>query len=764
MRGFLFLTALIGLIPLSVQAADGDVEKVEHLDSVVLSVSRAGRATPMTFTIVTKSELSQSNPSSSLPMLLGLQPSVVSFNEGGTGLGYSKLTVRGSKGSQINITLNGMRLNDAESQEVFWVNMPSLTNILSSVQLQRGLGTTTNGAGAFGASINMSTSSFNLEPYLHFTSSVGSYNTFINTVTVGTGLLPYGFYFDASYSRAYTDGYIRNAKAKLQSIFAVLGWKDASNSLKLTYLMGDQHTGITWHGISLEQYSKDRRYNKAGLYHDEYGNERYYDNDTDNYAQHHLQLNYIHEFSRKLAWNTSFNYTRGDGYYENYWEDKAFSKYNYGNMKVEGIIYTSDYKSDFVVREGMANNYFVLNSDLKYKTSVLNLIGGLSLSRYDGDHIGSVIWNEVLGKNFDYNSHSWYFNQGLKQEANLYLRTEYSPLKWLTTYIDLQCRGISLLMNGAEDDGVSLDYKTKWNFFNPRTGLSFNWSAKHKAYASAALGHREPSRSDIKNTILTRNMAIGAGLPDIGVGLKPEKMMDIEFGYVYSSKKASASVNLYFMEYWNMLLETGKLSDVGYPIKENVGRGYRRGVELAISWKPVQWLSLDANTTLSVNEILNYTAFCELYDNEDNWNYLGMKEEFFQKTNMLMSPSVIAMLQLSFQPFVGCAKNSLKTTSLVLNGKYVGKQYWDNTSSETRSIPAYFVMNLSLSHEFNLNPKGRPHYLGLSLYLNNLLNNMYYADAWVYRAYFQDTNTEYIAEGIYPQAPLNLMFKLTYRF
>ena len=778
------------LIPLSVLGADYGVvfqtcddflkndefleeEKVEHLDSVVLSVSRAGHATPMTFTTISKSELSTSNPSSSLPMVLGLQPSVVSFNEGGTGLGYSKLTIRGSQGSQINITLNGVRLNDAESQEVFWVNMPALTNVLSSVQVQRGLGTTTNGAGAFGASINMSSAFQRSEPYFHFNSSVGSYNTFITTMAVGTGLLSHGLYFDAAYSRAYTDGYIRNARAKLQSIFMVLGWKNASKSLKFTYLMGDQHTGITWHGISMEQYKKDRRYNKAGLYHDEYGNEHYYDNDTDNYIQHHLQVNYIHEFSRKLAWNTTLNYTRGDGYYENYWENKSFENYGFDNLQVGGDTYFSDYKSDFVVREGMANDYFVLNSDLKYRSSALNFISGFSLSHYNGDHIGSVVWNEILGKDFNYNNHSWYFNQGVKQEANFYMRTEYSPFKCFTSYIDLQYRGVSLLMNGNEDDGVSLDYNKNWSFFNPRLGMSFNWSSKHKAYVSGALGHREPSRSDIKNTILTRNMALEAGLGDIGVGLKPEKMMDIELGYVFRSMKTSASVNLYFMEYWDMLLETGKLSSVGYPIKENVGRGYRRGVEVSGLWKPYDWVTLEANTTLSINEILNYRAYCELYDNVDNRNYLGMKEYFFEKTTMLMSPSVIAMGQVTFQPFVSCAKNSLKTTTLVLNGKYVGCQFWDNTSSLSRSVPAYFVMNLSLNHEFNLNPnwglhnsrlKGRAHYLGLGLYLNNLLNNKYYADAWVYRAYFQDSATEYIAEGIYPQAPFNLMLKLTYRF
>ena len=313
MRGFLFIAVLSALIPFSAQGVEKEAteEKVERLDSVVVSVSRAGKDTPVTFTMVGKDELSRSNPLNSLPMNLSLQPSVVSVNEGGTGLGYSTLTVRGSKGSQINVTLNGITLNDAESQEVFWVNIPALSSMISSVQVQRGLGTSANGAGAFGASINMSTASVGQNPFSSVDMSVGSYGTFMSTFAAGTGLTKSGLYFNAAYSRSTTDGYIRNAFADVQSAMAVLGWMNERNSLRLTWLMGDQHTGITWEGISLAQYEKDRRYNPAGEYEDEYGNLHYYDNETDNYRQHHLQLNYTHSFTDRLAWSTTFNYTRG---------------------------------------------------------------------------------------------------------------------------------------------------------------------------------------------------------------------------------------------------------------------------------------------------------------------------------------------------------------------------------------------------------------------------------------------------------------------
>ena len=395
MRGFLF-AALVALIPFSAQGVEKEAagEKVERLDSIVVSSSRAGKDTPVTFTTITKESLRKSNPLNSLPMNLALQPSVVSVNEGGTGLGYSKMTVRGSKGSQINVTLNGVTLNDAESQEVFWVNIPALSSMISSVQLQRGLGTSANGAGAFGASINMSTAAVSSDPFGSAELSLGSYGTFVGTFAAGSGLTKSGLYFNAAYSRGLTDGYIRNAFADVQSAMAVVGWMNERNSLRLTWLMGDQRTGITWNGISPEQYEIDRRYNPAGEYTDQYGNVHYYDNETDNYTQHHLQLNYTRSFSDKLAWSTTFNYTRGDGFYENYKAGESFESFM---MQAPA---PGQETGDFIVREALGNDYFVLNSDLRYVSDRMRLTGGVSLSRYDGDHYGKVLWNDVLGNGY----------------------------------------------------------------------------------------------------------------------------------------------------------------------------------------------------------------------------------------------------------------------------------------------------------------------------------------------------------------------------
>ena len=765
MRGFLFLAAFSALIPFSAQGVEKEAadKKVERLDSVVVSTSRAGQNTPVTFTMVGKEELRQSNPLNSLPMNLSLQPSVVSVNEGGTGLGYSKMTVRGSKGSQINVTLNGITLNDAESQEVFWVNIPALSSIISSVQLQRGLGTSANGAGAFGASINMSTASVGAEPFGSAEMSVGSYGTFISTFSAGTGLIKSGLYFNAGYSRGLTDGYIRNAYADVQSAMAVLGWMRGNNSLRLTYLMGDQKTGITWEGISLEQYHIDRRYNPAGEYYDQYGNVHYYDNETDNYCQHHLQLNYTHSFTELLAWSTTFNYTRGDGYYENYKAGKSFSKYMMQNPVIEGVEYD---EGDFITREALANDYYVLNSDLRYRSKMLNLTAGINLSRYDGDHIGSVLWNNILGDSYDYDSHQWYLNRGLKQEASAFIRGEMLFVNNLTAYADLQYRGIWLNMSGPEDDGVLLDHSDNWQFFNPRAGLSWRFNPASRIYASAALGHREPGRSDIKELILDANKAASAGVESRGVDIRPEKMLDVEIGYEYSGEKLSLSANLYLMEYWDMLLETGKLTDVGYAIKENVPRSWRRGLELAALWNAFKWLQLGGNITLSTNKIRSYTAYYEMYDNMNDWNYLGQHIVNFENTDILMSPSLVGMASVTFRPF-STSSRSLQSIYARLNGKYVGRQYYDNTSSGERSIAAYFIGDFAMGYDIPL----RRHSitsddssLSLSFHIQNLFNRNYYADAWLWRAYFEEEDAYYCETGIYPQAPINCMFKVAWKF
>ena len=720
----------------SVCAGAQTPEKQERLDSVVVSASRAGIHTPVTHTDVGKDALRASSPMNSLPMALNLLPSVVTYNEGGTGLGNSAMTIRGSKGSQVNVTLNGITLNDAESQEVFWVNIPALTALLSSVQVQRGLGTSANGAGAFGASVNMNTAFVTPDPAFRWELSAGSYGTILTTVSGMSGLLPSGLYFSLAYSAGRTDGYIRNAGVESASLFGVIGWLKGRNSLRLTYLMGDQKSGITWDGISPEMYAVDRTYNGAGEYVDDNGKTCYYPNQTDNYAQHHLQLNYTRRLTDRLTWANTADYTRGDGYDEYYKTGRKFAEFGYPFSAWEG-----QKKSDMIYRKRMDNDLYVLQSELRYVGDGLRVNGGVNLSRYVGGHWGEMLWARLLGPDYDYASmnrdDTWYRNTGTKQEASAFLRAEYQPLPWLTAYADLQYRHIGYSLVGRDDkaSSVPLDYHEQWDFFNPRAGVTAEFGA-HKLYASAAVGHREPGKSDIKENIK------GEMIP-----IRPESMLDIEAGYQFAGERFTASANVYLMEYKDMLLETGKLSTSGYAIKENVGRGWRRGVELAAAWTPASWIRADANLTLSTNQLRSFTAYLE------NWVDGGYKTETYENSTMLLSPSVVGMGRIALSPFEGW----WKPLSLTLSGKYVGKQYWDNTQNEGRAIPAWFVTDLSLSHSIPL-PTGA---LGLSLHVNNLLNRAYYAYAWVYRAW---EGSEYVEAGLYPQALRNLMVKLTYSF
>ncbi|MCQ2143610.1 MAG: TonB-dependent receptor [Bacteroidales bacterium] len=724
------------LVPGAGTENDMPETKEDRIDSVVVAVSRAGRNSPVTYTSIGSEELRRANPMESLPMVLSLEPSVITKNEGGTGLGYSSMTIRGVKGSQTNVTLDGITLNDAESQEVFWVNIPALSSILGSVQLQRGLGTSASGSGAFGASVNMSTALVSPSPSVRLDLTAGSYGTACAAVSAGSGLLKHGFYVNGAYSFNNTDGYIRNAKVRAQSALINAGWLGNNDALRITWLMGDQHSGITWNGISPEMYLTDRRYNSAGEYTDALGRTCYYDNETDNYTQNHINANYSHNLelssANSLVLSAPYHYTRGDGYYEQY--------------KVKA--------TDSITRKEMGNNLSSALVSLKYNSGKLTLAGGLGGSFYDGNHFGTLLWDSGLGEGYDYSSFDWYRNRADKDEASAFIRTDWAVTDWLSAFADLQYRGVWYRMEGPEDEEVPLDFKDDWQFFNPRLGLSAGRGG-HKAHAFAALAGREPGRADLKEVIITRN---SGGDHE---NLRPEKMVDVELGYEYSSPKVSASANFYFMEYFDMLLETGKISDVGYAIKENVKRSYRRGLELCAAYKPLRWLNIDANLTLSLNRILDYTAYFDLYDDAEDWGFVGQRAEHFENTAIRLSPSVIGMARASVMPCAGLSSDLVNNLKVTVDCKYVGRQYWDNTASKEREIPAYAVGNLSISNDFKTRRAGT---VGFSFYLSNFTSNLYYADAWVYRAVFASGEPDYIEAGLFPQAPINWSLRLSYTF
>lgn len=688
----------------------------ERLDSVVVSASRAGEDTPVTFTTVGRAALRSASPVNSLPMTLSLQPSVVTWNEGGTGLGNSSLSVRGIKGSQINVTLNGVTLNDAESQEVFWVNIPALQSLISGVQLQRGLGTTSSGTGAFGASVNMNTAFVPDEPGGSFDLSGGSFGTLLGTVSATTGLTAKGLYASVVWSEGTTDGYIDHGYVRSRSGLVTLGWLGRSNSLRLTWLMGQQSSGITWDGIDLETFEENPRYNAS-------------DYNFDHYFQNHFQLNYTHSFSPRFIWSNTFNYTHGYGFDE-YIKSKKLSYVLYDGNQYPG-------KHNINYRKLMMNDLYVLNSEFKYTSGEMKMIAGVSMSRHWGDHYGKVLG--VEGLDIPWDRHSWYDNSSLKYDASVFWRAEYQLFTGITGYLDLHLRNMKLDVSGKDDDGADMAYAKNWTFFNPRGGLTWRYSPSGKVYASVALGHREPGRSDIKENVK------GTLSP-----IKPESMVDIEAGWSMEKDRLSLGANIYMMEYKDMLLETGRLSSSGYAIKENVPRGWRRGVELTGAWKPARWILMEGNTTLSVNKIKDYTSYVAV----DDATIPGETVAFnYGKTDMLLSPSVIGMVKVTLQPWD-------KGPSLAVSFKHVGSQYLDNTSRDIMKIPAWNLLDCTLEQKFAV--RGIP--FTLSLYGGNLLNRKYYASGWRYEGYEKASDTYYYGIGVYPQAPVHAFLRLSTAF
>lgn len=733
MKKIVVIAALLLSYLASAQGQDQNTQ-IDQLDSIVVSAYRADRKTPIAFTNITKEEIRKGSGTTSLPLFLGFQPSVVATNEGGTALGYSKMRVRGSDGTRINVTLNGVALNDAESQEVFWVNIPALTGMLQSVQVLRGVGTSSNGPGAFGASINMSTIAPSQKPYGEVEVSGGSYNTALLSASVGSGITQSGFNFDMRYSYGTTEGYIRNAFARLHSLYASAGWMDGNNSVKVSYILGKQRSGITWEGIPKEMLEIDRRYNPAGEYHDSHGGIHYYDNETDNYLQHHLQAHYIHQFSSSWLWNVTLGYVKGDGYYENFKEDKKFSEYALDPQSVGGVLYK---RSNVVIQQLMDNSSFTATSNLKYRSDHFSGVANISYSLYDGDHFGNLKWadhNENIP-----DSYSWYFNNGVKDDLSAFLRGEYSLLgDKMTLYGDLQYRHILYQLSGEDKDFASLDKVLKYNFFNPKAGVSYRIDSRNSLYASLAVGHKEPTRNDIKE-------AIKAGRGD---DILPERLLDYEVGYLYGGASLTFGANLFFMEYKNQLLETGKKSETGYSIKENVPKSYRRGVEFSFGWQAFKWLIFSGNWAFSLNRIDDYTLWVDCYDNPSSWGELPQRSEHLGSTTILMSPSSVGGASATFSP--------LPRLSFVVSGKYVGKQFYDNTSSDLRSIPAYFVMSFNTYYSWRK--------IKLSIFVDNLLNKKYVADGWVYRALFADGSDPYVEEGLFPQAGINATIKISYSF
>lgn len=737
------LVLVISHSQVSAQAQADSLSNVQ-LEEVVVSATRAGKNTPVSYTNIGEAQLKKNNSAQNIPVVLQTLPSLVAITEGGTGVGNTSLRIRGTDATRINVTLNGMPLNNPESQEVYWVNLPDLSSSLQSIQVQRGVGTSTNGSAAFGASMSLQTVGANSNAYGSASTSVGSYGTFSSSIAAGTGVLNNGLALDARYSKVLSDGYIRNGKVDHTNIFASLSHYSENQLIRLSYINGIQHTGITWNGASPEDIKEyGRKFNSAGMYKDDAGNIRYYDNDTDNYYSHILQLMFTRELTEKLSMNVSLSYTNGYGYYENYRSGSdmkkgdKYSKFGLPNQVIDGVEYKS---SQLIRRKLLSNDFYVANFSFNYNLNPLQLVFGGYWSDFDGSHYGRLPWikyNQNIAEN-----HEWYRNEGNKQEINFFTKAEYQVTDKVSLFADLQYRYIDYRMTGTDDDMADLTSNHYYSFMNPKGGVFFKPNDNNQFYASIAVGQREPLRADLKDAV-----KFGATK-----SIEPERMIDYELGYRYTNNSGmQLGANLYYMDYNNQMVQTGKLSDIGYKVLENVKNSYRAGVEMEALVPLSRYFTIGANATISKNIIKDYTAYYDVYD-EYYDKVIRQDSENFDITDISFSPNIIGMGSLTYTP--------LKNLSFNLMGKYVGKQYYDNTSNDEHSLDAYFVSNFVAGYTFNQSRFGN---IDFQFMINNLFNKEYIANAWVSTDKLSDGKT-YVYKGLFPQATRNFMGRITVRF
>ena len=697
------------------------VESNTLSEEIIVKATRASEKTPFAISNLDKDEIKSRNSGEDIPFLLNLQPSIVSTSETGTGFGYTAMRVRGSDASRINITINGIPFNDSESHSVYWVNMPDFANSVSSIQIQRGVGTSTNGAGAFGASINFKTESLNSEPFAEIDANYGSFRTFKNSIKAGSGLINNKFAFDIRLSKITSEGFVRNGFSNHKSFAINAAYLSKKSILKASIISGDQKTGITWWGNPKEMLESDRKFNPSGSYTDYFGNTQYYDNETDNYLQTHYQLHFTHELASDLNLNVSLHYTRGDGYYEEYkpsfdgWDFNLFENYGLPNIELNDTLITVGDKefifsdkvivaSDMIRQKKMANDFYGFVFSMNKKTEKLDFSFGLAANKYDGDHFGKILWtqwNSDLAKDFE-----WYFNEATKAELNAFAKANYSINQKLSLYADFQYRHINYEMTGKDDDLKNLDQTHLFDFINPKGGIYYQLAKNQSLYASFAVAHREPTRTNFKDAIGDANATPNA-----------EKLMDYEAGYQFASAVFSANINGYFMNYKDQLVPTGEKSDVGYDIMTNVSESYRLGIEIMTVTKLFSFLEWSFSMTLSQNKIKNFVEYADYYDAD--WNDLGHNAKDLGQTDIAYSPNSVISSSFDFSIF--------KNFTISLISKYVGKQFFDNTSNENRMLDAYFVNNMLIKYNFSTKSIKN---IGLKLQINNLLNAKYSNNAY----------------------------------
>lgn len=670
-KTFLF-SIIYSLVSLTAFAQEKvkDSTKVNQLDEVLVSAIRVTAKTPVTFSNLDKKELKNRNLGQDIPILLNFMPSVVTTSDAGNGVGYTGIRVRGSDATRVNVTINGIPYNDAEASGTYFVDLPDFASSVESLQLQRGVGTSTNGAGAFGASLNMLTDSYSKKSFAELSNSGGSFTTRKSTVKFSTGLLNDRFEMTGRLSSISSQGYIDRASSDLKSYFLQGTYIGKSSIIKALVFGGTEKTYQAWNGIDAATLSNDRTFNYSGMFTDELGNTRFYSNETDNYQQDHYQLHWNEKIN--ASWNTTvaLHYTKGKGYYENYKEDASFE--DYGLFPVAGELST-----DLIRQKWLDNDFYGTTFSVNYKKSKWDILVGGSWNKYEGKHFGKVIWARFASTS-ELGDH-YYDDFGVKTDGTVFAKANYQVTKRLSFYADLQYRRVNYKANGVQADMVN----DTFGFFNPKAGVNFDLSPKNRLYFSYAKANREPNRTDYEN-----------GNP------KSERLDDFELGWRHKANKFQWTANMYYMLYENQLILTGELDDVGNPIRANTDKSYRLGAEIEAMYLLTKQLTVQLSITTSSNVIKD-----------------GDKQK-----QIAYSPSLIGSSIISYEPF--------QNFKLIWLQKHVGQQYLDNSESAASRLPSYSVNDLNIAYE--VKPKSIFKAIDFTGLINNFMDKNYISNGYMY--------------------------------
>jgi iron complex outermembrane receptor protein len=675
-------------------------------EEVVVLSTRADRKTPTTFTNVSKDELARQNFGQDLPLLLNWTPSLVTTSNAGAGVGYTGLRIRGSDATRINVTINGIPYNDSESQGTFWVDIPDVASSTQSIQVQRGVGTSTNGAGSFGGTVNLQTLSLQPDPYAEVMVAAGSFNTQRYTAKAGTGLINNHWAFDAKVSKILSDGYIDRAESDLSSYYISGGYYGKKTVIKAITFGGHERTYQAWNGIDAETMKTNRTFNSCGALYDENWNVTgYYKDQVDEYRQDHYQLHLTQQLSDAWNVNASLHYTYGRGYYEQYQQGTSFADLGLSDIVLGDTTLTY---GDFVTRKWLDNKFYGATFSLNYDQGKTSFILGGAFNQYgNAQHYGKILWGQYMGN--VPTGYKYYDGDAEKNDFNIYAKWNYDVLENLNVFVDLQYRTVDYKTSGVEDGMFAYDIQDSFHFFNPKAGVSYTVSERDVLYGSYAIANREPNRTDYLG---------GTEKP------KHERLGNLEMGWRRQTSRYSLEVNYYLMNYTDQLVLTGRLDNVGNPIRANVGKSYRTGIELTGGIKLTERLAWQANATWSVNRNQDYVP--------DPNNVTEKKT-----TAIILSPGWIAGSQVTWNAF-----RNFQATWLA---KYVGKQYLDNTESEALTLDSYFINDIRFNYHLPMHQVKR---CELSLLVNNVFDVAYSSDGYAYDGvgyYFSQAGTNFMA-------------------